>query len=86
MMPIERLADARWAVVSDLGGGRWRVMLTDEADDEVAALGVGVEGVWDPDVEPHVMFVLAQLGLAPLGSRPWHEDEFGDVRAQVLPL
>ena len=53
---------------------------------KLGAFGLGVEGPWDPDVEPHVGFVLAQLGLTPLGARPWHEDELGNQRAAVLPL
>jgi hypothetical protein len=81
-----RFGTARWAVVGELGDGRWRLTLRDEADDELGAFGLGVEGPWDPDVEPHVGFVLTQLGLAPSGARPWHEDELGDQRAPVLPL
>jgi hypothetical protein len=81
-----RFGTARWAVVEELGDGRWRLTLRDEADDELGAFSLGVEGPWDPDVEPHVGFVLTQLGLAPSGARPWHEDELGDQRAPVLPL
>lgn len=83
---MSRFATARWAVVEDRGDGRWGLSIRDEADDELAALGLGVEGAWDPDVEPHVAFVLVQLGLALRGTRPWREDELGDQRAPVLPL
>jgi hypothetical protein len=72
----ERFRSARWAVTE----------LLDEADDELGAFGLGVEGPWDPDVAPHVGFVLTQLGLALTGARPWREDELGDQRAPVLPL
>lgn len=83
MWPVSRFSTARWAVVEELGDGRWRLALRDEADDELGAFGV--EGPWDPDVEPHVAFVLVQLGLTLRGSRPWREDELGDLRAPVLP-
>lgn len=83
---MARFSTARWAVVEELGDGRWRLTVHDEADDELGAFGLGIEGPWDPDVEPHVGFVLAQLGLTPLGARPWHEDELGNQRAAVLPL
>lgn len=82
---MSRFDTARWAVVEELGGGRWRLSLRDEADDELGAFGLGVEGAWDPDVEPHVGFVLVQLGLTLRGARPWREDELGDQRAAVLP-
>lgn len=81
-----RFAAARWAVAEEEGDGHWRLSLRDDADDELAGLGLGVEGSWDPDVEPHVAFVLVQLGLTLRGARPWHEDELGDQRAAVLPL
>jgi hypothetical protein len=81
-----RFVTARWAVVEELGDGRWRLSIRDEADDELAGVGLGVEGVWDPDVEPHVGFVLVQLGLTLRGAAPWREDEVGDQRAPVLPL
>jgi hypothetical protein len=80
-----RVADARWAVVEELDSGRWRLVLRDEADDELLAVGLGIQGVFDVDVEPAVAFLLARLGLATLGSRPWHEDELGDQRAPVIP-
>jgi len=80
-----RFGTARWVVVEELGDGRWRMGLHDEADDELGAFGLGIEGAWDPDVEPHVSFVLAQLGLGLTGSRPWRVDELGDHRAPVLP-
>ena len=83
---MSRFDTTRWAVVEEQGDGRWRLSIRDEADDELGALGLGVEGPWDPDVEPHVAFVLVQLGLALRGARPWHEDELGDQRAPVLPL
>ncbi|KTR52655.1 hypothetical protein [Curtobacterium oceanosedimentum] len=83
---MSRFDTARWAVVEESGDGRWRLSIRDEADDELGALGLGVEGVWDPDVEPHVAFVLVQLGLTLRGARPWLEDELGDQRAPVLPL
>ena len=83
---MSRFDTARWAVVEESGDGRWRLSIRDEADDELGALGLGVEGVWDPDVEPHVAFVLVQLGLTLRGARPWHEDALGDQRAPVLPL
>lgn len=83
---MSRFATARWAVVEEQGDGRWSLSIRDEADDELGALGLGVEGTWDPDVEPHVTFVLVQLGLALRGARPWSEDELGDQRAPVLPL
>jgi hypothetical protein len=83
---VSRFDTARWAVVEEQGDGRWSLSIRDEADDELAALGLGVEGAWDPDVEPHVAFVLVQLGLALRGTRPWREDELGDQRAPVLPL
>lgn len=83
---IGRFATARWAVVTEQGDGRWQLSVHDEADDELGSLGLGVEGAWDPDVEPHVAFVLVQLGLALRGSDPWREDELGDQRAPVLPL
>lgn len=83
---MSRFDTARWAVVEELGDGRWRLSIRDEADDELGALGLGVEGPWDPDVEPHVEFVLVQLGLTLRGARPWHEDELGDQRAPVMPL
>lgn len=82
---MSRFDIARWAVVEELGDGRWRLSLRDEADDELGAFGLGVEGAWDPDVEPHVGFVLVQLGLTLRGARPWREDELGDQRAAVLP-
>ncbi|MCS5486520.1 hypothetical protein NY588_05140 [Curtobacterium flaccumfaciens pv. beticola] len=82
---MSRFDTARWAVVKELGDGRWRLSLRDEADDELGAFGLGVEGAWDPDVEPHVGFVLLQLGLTLRGARPWREDELGDQRAAVLP-
>ena len=82
---MSRFDTARWAVVEELGDGRWRLSLRDEADDELGAFGLGVEGAWDPDVEPHVGFVLVQLGLTLRGARPWREDELGDHRAAVLP-
>ncbi|PZE86492.1 hypothetical protein [Curtobacterium sp. MCBD17_032] len=85
-MTAGRFRTARWAVVEELGNGRWRLTVRDEADDELGAFGLGVEGPWDPDVEPHVAFVLVQLGLALTGVRPWREDELGDQRAPVLPL
>lgn len=81
-----RFTAARWAVVAEQGDGRWRLSVHDEADDELGAVGLGVEGSWDPDVEPHVRFVLVQLGLELAGATPWHEDESGDQRAPVLPL
>lgn len=81
-----RFAAARWAVVSDDGDGRWRLGVHDEADDELGTIGLGVEGTWEPDVEPHVRFVLVQLGLELAGARPWHDDELGYHRAPVLPL
>lgn len=81
-----RFTAARWAVVSDDGDGRWRLTVTDEADDELGTIGLGVEGSWEPDVEPHVRFVLVQLGLELAGARPWHDDELGHQRAPVLPL
>ena len=83
---MSRFDTARWAVVEESGDGRWRLSIRDEADDELGAFGLGVEGPWDPDVEPHVAFVLVQLGLTLRGARPWHEDELGDQRAPVLPL
>ncbi|WP_144802470.1 hypothetical protein [Curtobacterium sp. BH-2-1-1] len=82
---MSRFDTARWAVVEELGDGRWRLSLRDEADDELGAFGLGVEGAWDPDVEPHVGFVLVQLGLTLRGARPWREVELGDQRAAVLP-
>ncbi|UFU14925.1 hypothetical protein LQK89_04275 [Curtobacterium sp. C1] len=82
---MSRFDTARWAVVEELGDGRWRLSLRDEADDELGAFGLGVEGAWDPDVEPHVGFVLVQLGLTLRGARPWREDELGNQRAAVLP-
>lgn len=82
---MSRFDTARWAVVEELGDGRWRLSLRDEADDELGAFGLGVEGAWDPEVEPHVGFVLVQLGLTLRGARPWREDELGDQRAAVLP-
>ncbi|PYY36911.1 hypothetical protein DEJ16_01660 [Curtobacterium sp. MCJR17_055] len=85
-MTPDRFRTARWAVAEEFGDGRWRLTLRDEADDELGAFGLGVEGPWDPDVEPHVAFVLVQLGLALTGTRPWREDELGDQRAPVLPL
>lgn len=81
-----RFATARWVVVEDLGAGRWRMAVTDEADDQLGSFGLGVEGPWDPDVEPHVSFVLTQVGLALRGSRPWRDDELGAHRAPVLPI
>lgn len=81
-----RFGTARWVVVEDLGEGRWRMAVTDEADDELGSFGLGVEGPWDPDVEPHVGFVLTQVGLVLQGSRPWRDDELGAHRAPVLPL
>lgn len=84
-MTDPRVTDARWAAVQALDEGRWRLVLCDEADDELLAIGLGVEGVFDVDVEPAVAFVLARLGLRPLGSRPWRLDEMGDQRAPVLP-
>lgn len=81
-----RFTTARWAVVSDDGDGRWRLTVTDEADDDLGTIGLGVEGSWEPDVEPHVRFVLVQLGLELAGSRPWQHDELGHHRAPVLPL
>ncbi|QZQ56410.1 hypothetical protein KZI27_06150 [Curtobacterium sp. TC1] len=83
---MNRFGTARWAVVDELGDGRWRLTLRDEADDELGTFGLGVEGPWDPDVEPHVGFVLVQLGLTLRGARPWHVDELGDHRAPVLAL
>ncbi|ROP64670.1 hypothetical protein [Curtobacterium sp. ZW137] len=80
-----RFSTARWVVVEEQGDGRWRLALHDEADDELGAFGIGVEGPWDPDVEPHVSFALTQLGLALTGARPWRVDELGDHRAPVLP-
>jgi len=82
----DRFRSARWAVVEELGDGRWRLTIRDEADDELGSFGLGVEGPWDPDVEPHVGFVLTQIGLALTGARPWRVDELGDQRAPVLPL
>jgi hypothetical protein len=82
----DRFRSARWAVVEELGDGRWRLTIRDEVDDELGSFGLGVEGPWDPDVEPHVGFVLTQIGLALTGARPWREDELGDQRAPVLPL
>jgi hypothetical protein len=79
------LGTVRWATVEELGDGRWELCLLDEADDAVVTAGLGIEGAWDPDVQPHVEFALARLGLAPLGARPWSEDEAGSMRAQVLP-
>ena len=81
-----RFTTARWAVVEELGDGRWRLTLRDEADDELGAFGLGVEGPWAPDVEPHVGFVLTQIGLAPSGARPRRVDELGDQRAPVLQI
>jgi hypothetical protein len=81
-----RFVTARWVVVEEQGDGRWRLSVHDEADDELGATGLGIEGPWDPDVEPHVAFVLTQLGLALHGSRPWRTDELGDHRAPVLPV
>jgi len=81
----DRFRTARWAVVEELGDGRWRLTIRDEADDDLGSFGLGVEGPWDPDVEPHVSFVLVQLGLALTGTRPWREDELGDRRAPLLP-
>jgi hypothetical protein len=81
-----RFRTARWAVVEELDAGRWRLTITDEADDELGVIGLGVEGSWEPDVEPHVGFVLVQLGLALHGARPWRVDELGDRRAPVLPV
>jgi hypothetical protein len=83
---VSRFPTARWVVVEEQGDGRWRLTVRDEADDELGAFGLGVEGGWDPDVEPHVSFVLVQLGLGLRGSRPWRQDELGDQRAPVLPL
>ncbi|MBF4585256.1 hypothetical protein [Curtobacterium sp. VKM Ac-2887] len=83
---MSRFGTARWAVVEELGDGRWRLTLRDEADDELGAFGLGVEGPWDPDVELHVGFVLVQLGLTLRGAQPWHVDELGDHRAPVLAL
>ncbi|WP_413602563.1 hypothetical protein [Curtobacterium sp. Curtsp57] len=83
---MSRFPTARWVVVEEHGDGRWRLTVRDEADDELGAFGLGVEGPWDPDVEPHVSFVLVQLGLGLRGSRPWRQDELGDQRAPVLPL
>ncbi|PYY33718.1 hypothetical protein [Curtobacterium sp. MCPF17_046] len=85
-MTPDRFRTARWAVAEELGDGRWRLTLRDEADDELGAFGLGVEGPWDPDVEPHAAFVLVQLGLALTGTRPWREDDLGDRRTPVLPL
>lgn len=82
---MSRFDTARWAVVEDLGDGRWRLSIRDEADDELGGVGLGVEGQWEPDVEPHVAFVLVRLGLTLRGARPWSEDELGDQRAPVLP-
>lgn len=83
---MSRFATARWAVVESVGDGRWRLSLRDDSDDELGTLGLGVEGSWDPDVEPHVEFVLTQLGLVLRGARPWREDQLGDQRAPVLPI
>jgi hypothetical protein len=80
-----RVVDARWAVVEELDSGRWRLVLRDEADDELIAVGLGIQGVFDVDVEPAVAFLLARLGLTTLGSRPWRADELGDQRAAVIP-
>lgn len=82
---MDRFQSARWAVVEELGDGRWRLSVRDEADDELGAFGLGLEGPWDPDVEPHVAFVLTQLGLTLRGGWPWRQDELGDQRAPVLP-
>lgn len=81
----DRFRAARWVTVEELDEDRWRVSLLDEADDELGSFGIGVAGAWDPDVEPHVGFLLVQLGLALSGSRPWRLDETGAHRAQVLP-
>jgi hypothetical protein len=81
----DRFRSARWVTVEELDEGRWQVSVLDEADDELGTFGIGVEGTWDVDVEPHVGFLLGQLGLALFGSRPWRLDEVGAHRAQVLP-
>lgn len=76
---------ARWITVEEQDEGRWTITLLDDADDELRAFGIGVEGQWDPDVVDHVDFVLVQLGLRFRGARPWSVDEVGAHRAPVLP-
>ena len=34
-MSSDRFRSARWAVVEELGDGRWRLTIRDEADDEL---------------------------------------------------
>ncbi|MFZ7088343.1 hypothetical protein [Curtobacterium sp. RRHDQ10] len=82
--PFDR-ASVRWATVEERDEGRWTATLLDESDDELAAVGIGVEGAWDPDVVAHVEFLLLRLGLRVFGSRPWVVDETGAHRAPVLP-
>ncbi|PZF61420.1 hypothetical protein DEI81_11615 [Curtobacterium sp. MCBD17_013] len=81
----DRFAAARWVTVERHDAGRWSVTVLDEADDEIASFGMGVEGEWEPDVVDHVAFALTRLGLRTVGARPWREDELGLTRAAVLP-